>query len=261
MSHLPFFTKPLATALPLWRPKALFILLTVAALLLGSFYTPYTRQFWEILDQYTFRLLNSWIATNPYAQTFWAIFSHKNADWFEDMIFLVLFISYIRGAALSKRPFRIAQLFYIAIVLLFVILCVNRGPLHDYNGIERESPSLTVEGAIRLSDEVTWLKFKDSSHKSFPADHATTAILFGSLFGWMARGKLAIFSSIYCIFLILPRLINGAHWLSDVLVGSGTISLVALAFFLCTPLYLTLLVPLEALSNFFYALFQRLRRS
>jgi membrane-associated phospholipid phosphatase len=38
------------------------------------------------------------------------------------------------------------------------------------------------------------------------------------------------------IFFSLPRLIAGAHWLSDILVGGVSIALIALAFGLYTPL-------------------------
>jgi Kdo2-lipid A phosphotransferase len=78
---------------------------------------------------------------------------------------------------------------------------------------------------------------KDDSSKSFPGDHGTTALLFAASFSYLAGWRLGLLASLYAAFLCMPRLITGAHWLSDVIVGSGTITILFLSWAFCTPLF------------------------
>jgi membrane-associated phospholipid phosphatase len=99
------------------------------------------------------------------------------------------------------------------------------------------SPTMVIDDSIRLSKEIPWMKIKDGSSKSFPGDHGTTALLFAASFSYLAGWRLGILASFYAAFLCMPRLITGAHWLSDVLVGSGTITMIFLSWAFCTPLF------------------------
>lgn len=84
---------------------------------------------------------------------------------------------------------------------------------------------------------VTMLVFKtkDYSGDSFPGDHGLMLMIYA---GFMLRyfGKKAF--AVSCIILIifmLPRIMAGAHWFTDIVVGSLSISLVGLSWVLLTP--------------------------
>ena len=58
---------------------------------------------------------------------------------------------------------------------------------------------------------------------------------FAASFSYLAGWRFAIAAWLYAGFFI-PRLITGAHWLSDVVMGSGGITLFFLSIAFCTPL-------------------------
>jgi membrane-associated phospholipid phosphatase len=57
----------------------------------------------------------------------------------------------------------------------------------------------------------------------------------------------------------MPRLITGAHWLSDVIVGSGTITIVFLSWAFCTPLFSRFTSACERLFLFTFKNLKRKR--
>ncbi len=106
----------------------------------------------------------------------------------------------------------------------------------EYNNLGRPSPTLILESAVRLSEMYPNLNLKDSSSDSFPGDHA--AVLF-TWFGYcihFVRNKWSVLALIIVIIFSLPRLIAGAHWFSDVMVGGLSIALISLSIGVYTPL-------------------------
>jgi membrane-associated phospholipid phosphatase len=136
----------------------------------------------------------------------------------------------------EERKYKTAQILFFLLYSAFIIFFVNKAIIRDTLSINRDSPSLLVRETIKLSDHISWLKIKDESHKSFPGDHATTALLFGSTFIYLGSKAMKICASIYMVFLILPRMILGAHWFSDVVVGSGSIVMFFLTWAYLSPL-------------------------
>ena len=79
-------------------------------------------------------------------------------------------------------------------------------------------------------------KAKDYSFDSFPGDHGLMLMIYA---GFMLKyfGKKAFAGS--CVILmifVLPRIMAGAHWFTDIAVGSLSIALVGLSWVLLTPL-------------------------
>ena len=117
--------------------------------------------------------------------------------------------------------------------------------------IYRDSPTLVVENCVRLSEKISWMRIKDDSNKCFPADHATTAILFAATYAFYAGRRLGTAACAYAVFLCMPRMIVGAHWLSDVIIGSGSIALVLLSWAFCTPMHVFCIEKIETFFTFF----------
>lgn len=210
--------------------------LLFVALLLSSMLFPPTRFLWDIIDQKLFLFLNSWIATNPISQKFWAIVNYKKFDWIHDLVFLCFFITYVKRAPKGEKTYRIAQILFAVLLAALVITYINKTLLANRWHIPRNSPTLYFPESTRLSEKITWFFVKDYSRCSFPADHGTTACLFVGVIHTLMGARAGLFATLYSLFFIAPRLIVGAHWLSDILVGSASIAILTLALGYCTPL-------------------------
>lgn len=200
--------------------------------LIASFLFPPTRYLWNVVDEQLFLLLNSWIATNALMQNIVAILNYKYFHWVHDTIFLLFFIIFIKCSPRERRPYRIAQILF-AVILAALAIYISKTML---SGFARNSPSLYFPECTRLSEKVDWLAVKDYSRSSFPSGHGITACLFAGIIHILMKGRAGILATFYAMFLIAPRMIVGAHWLSDILVGSGVIAILTLAFGYCTPL-------------------------
>lgn len=219
-----------------WNFRGFGIAVGAVILLIGSLFFPPTRYIWDLIDQNLFLLINSWIATNPLSQNIVAILNYKRFDWVHDLVFLTFFIIYVKNAPREKRLYRIAQVLFAVLLAALVILYINKTLLSTTYRINRDSPSLYFPNCTRLSEKVTWLFVKDYSRCSFPADHGTTACLFIGVIHILMGARAGLFATLYALFFVSPRLIVGAHWLTDILVGSASIAILALAIGYCTPL-------------------------
>lgn len=214
-------------------------------LLLGSFFWPTRETTWETLDVAIFKFLNGTLEGSRSLQTFWALLNHKKADLVEDAVFLAFFIIAIISAPRSERLRRAAQFIFTILVAGSIIYFVNRIFLREHILIPRMSPSLVVTPCIRVSQELPWLLVKDETLASFPGDHATTLLLFATFYTFFAGWRLGKYACLYAAFRMLPRLFLGAHWLSDIIVGSGSLVLFFVALTLCTPFHHWIIAGIE----------------
>ena len=76
---------------------------------------------------------------------------------------------------------------------------------------------------------------KVSSHQSFPGDHGVASVLLVTGFTLLLGWRWAIPSAVVAVLNILPRLVGGGHWLSDVLVGGVCIALIILPWMIAAP--------------------------
>lgn len=241
----------------LWKFKILLLCHVIAALLFASLFWPITKELWEVIDVAFFKMINSTLRDRPSWQLFWALANHKLADWVEDFCVLLFFVTYVRQVHRSLRTRRISELLFCVIYIGAIIYFINRILFRENLSIPRLSPTLVVDDSVRLSQEIPWMSIKDDSSKSFPGDHGTTALLFAASFSYLAGWRLGILASLYAAFLCMPRLITGAHWLSDVLVGSGTITIVFLSWAFCTPLFTRFTQSCERFFGFIGRLFKK----
>lgn len=221
-----------------WKLKVLLLCHLIAALLFASLFWPVTKAYWEIIDVAFFKMVNSTLKDRPLWQLFWAFANHKLADWVEDICILCFFIAHVYRARRGLKVRKISELIFCVLCIAAVIYFINRILFRQNLDIPRLSPTLVIDDSVRLSDEIPWMSIKDDSSKSFPGDHGTTALLFAASFSYIAGWRLGLLASLYAAFLCMPRLITGAHWLSDIVVGSGSIALVCLSWAFCSPLFM-----------------------
>jgi membrane-associated phospholipid phosphatase len=236
-----------------WKLKTLLFSHIIVALLMGSLLWPLTRVYWEMLDIAFFKAINGSLSGHHNWQVFWAMANHKLADWVEDLCILGFWFVYIRSKQKSLRLRGVAELLFCILYVAAILFFINKMVFREHLQIPRNSPTLVVESSVRLSDEVTWMKVKDVSVSSFPGDHGTTALLFAATLSYFASWRMGLLASAYAAFLCLPRLITGAHWLSDIIVGSGSIAILLLSWVFCTPLHKWIITALESLLQAFWS--------
>ncbi len=216
-----------------WNIKQLGLAFSIACIAILSFLCPPTQQLWALFDEKLFRVFN-YLLTN--APSFWLFNNSRAADWIEDIIILLFCIAAFFHLPKEKRSHCVAHSFFTAFYIAFVIFILNRLLFYRLWQFHRPSPSIILPDVIRLTKLFPSISIKDQSLKCFPGDHATTALLFASCYMRFAPKRYAIGAWAYSLFLCLPRLVAGAHWPTDILIGSGSITLIAYASAYYTPL-------------------------
>ena len=221
----------------LFRPWILLSLSLLATALLGSWLYPSSRSAWDELDKATFFLLNGSLTSLGDVPGWTAMWAFMNIRLF-DLVTLVLMTLFMwtPGVTFPKAEIPAGTVRF-AILLLF-LLAVRGGFHHVVNAFDwnRPGPSLVFEPCVRLSELHPSLPSKDASPRSFPGDHAAVALLWAGFTLLAVRNRWSPLVLGVTCFLMLPRLVSGAHFLSDDLVGGGIVTLCTLAFGAATPL-------------------------
>ena len=221
-----------------WRGRELIAINLVALILLASWRWAPARLLWDRLDAGVFQLLNAPLASSAAWAQVWAVCSTRAVDLGFGLIMLAFLITgnWIFAAA------QVRQALYAFSAVLLLLLLIRVGPLGELVRAlhwQRASPSMTVDGAVRLTGLFPdWTRdwhLKDASGRSFPGDHASILLMWAMFVSPFARGWRRWLVWCLAILFILPRLVSGAHWLSDVLVGGLFLALMAIGWGLYTP--------------------------
>lgn len=225
-----------------WDTKRIWVTHLIFGVLVLTWLLPMTRPLWDWIDHISFWAFNSLAALGTGSLKFWAFLNYHKTDWFHDIIIAIFFVIYIaKGPSLRRFCEMIAAIVFTAII----IIGVNKTLIPKTIEISRTSPTGVYENTVRLKGTLNNLKIKDHSDQSFPSDHATLAIFF-AYFAFYLMGRRAGFLALfYSLFMCLPRLIGGAHWLTDVIMGSLPITTLSLAWVLGSPLFEFTVTKLE----------------
>ncbi|AKH19939.1 phosphatase PAP2 family protein [Sedimenticola thiotaurini] len=218
-----------------WYPLPFFLCHLFALLLFGSWLFEPTRALWDALDNQLFFLLNGLLADGDWQVGFWAALNTKTADVVVGLGMILFFFLFIFS---GPRTLRIERLSMFG-VMSFIILLSQSELLSLYKellAMQRFSPSLVLEPAYRLSELVPHIKAKDFSYGSFPGDHGIVTLIWVGSVWFFARWRWGLTAALIGALILLPRMVAGAHWLTDNLVGSSLPVLLLLAWVLFTPI-------------------------
>lgn len=216
--------------------KGLIIACFICCLLIISWVIPLTRMFWDYLDAMTYLFLHTFFLKTDFSQKFWAVMNSRIADNISHAIYILILVRYVfsdDGQYIKKRGFQV--LFVILAVILSVIISKGvQSELSNHFSIKRDSPSLVLGHNVRLSTVLPGLEnVKDASRRSFPGDHAMTLFLLCGFIFWLTKSiSFRIVTVVVTLFFIMPRLISGGHWLTDLLMGSLPIAIFALTIWI-----------------------------
>lgn len=184
--------------------------------------------FWFPIDKSIFYWFNDHMATNK--PLVWLI-AITNFRGFDAISLLAMGLLYLKFWLRETPPGR-RRLIAIGITMLLTAVVLNQ--LGHLLPVKHSSPTLYFDNVHRVS-EITGIPAKDASSDSFPGDHGMMLMIFA---GFMLRyfGKGAFLTGLL-IFVVfgLPRVMAGAHWFTDIAVGSLSVVLVGLSWWLMTP--------------------------
>jgi membrane-associated phospholipid phosphatase len=235
-----------------WRPIALIACHAIALAILASWIWTPARAAWDALDASFFHAVNGSLAGAGGWARAMALANMRLADAFVAIVMLAFLL---RAGWIFRRE-QVRPALYAMLALLALLLAIREGVFAELVRAmhwQRESPSLTLQGAVRLGRMFPGLDhavhIKDSSSRSFPGDHASVVFIWAAFLWRSASGpKRALIAVLSAIF-VLPRLVAGAHYLSDVLVGGVVLALLAYGWGLCTPFTARAAALLERLAR------------
>ncbi len=187
---------------------------------------------WLALDKSIFYFFNQLLVESKSFMYFTAVVNLRAFDVIAFIAMLGIYYSYYRKSNVEGKRW----LFCIGIAMLVSAVVIKQ--FDKLLPIDRASASIYFD---QLYHNVNWLSqlsglaAKDKSASSFPGDHGMMLLIF-SVYMWKYIGKDA-FAKALAVFVIfsLPRIMGGAHWFTDVYVGSVSFVLFVLSWILLTP--------------------------
>ncbi|MFE8104319.1 phosphatase PAP2 family protein [Brenneria goodwinii] len=193
-----------------------------------SWYLPPDHGFWFSVDSHIFFYFNHLLPQSPAFLKLVAITNLRAFDACALIVMGLLYLSFYLKATPSGRR----RLLIIGIVMLLSALVLNQ--LGHLLPVQHASPTLYFHDIHRVSN-LTDIPAKDASKDSFPGDHGMMLMVFAAfMLRYFTRTAFAAGVAIVIVF-SLPRVMIGAHWFSDIAVGSLSVVLVGLSWFLLTP--------------------------
>jgi Kdo2-lipid A phosphotransferase len=207
------------------------LLLNILGLaLFFSWYLPANHGLWFPLDSAVFHFFNQGVAENRAYAWFLAIINNRAFDGCSLLAMGCLMLHFWLKAESQGRR----RIIIIGLVMLLCAVVVNQLAQH-LMPVKRTSASLFFPDAQRISDVLAF-PTKDASKDSFPGDHGMMLLIF-TTFMWRYFGqKAAAVALIIFVVFAFPRVMIGAHWFTDIAVGSLSAVLIGMPWFLLTPL-------------------------
>jgi membrane-associated phospholipid phosphatase len=202
-----------------------------SVVLFMSWYLEPTRSLWLTIDDRVFWALNGSLAGVRSWQIFWAAANERAADIVVALCILGLFARFLLGEGRNRKD-AVAAIF-----LMLTGLVIAGVEIGKALPISRLSPTLVHPDALRLSELVFWMPTKDASGDCFPGDHATALLIFAGVVTFYLPRTYAAAAWVIAIVFMIPRAVDGAHWLTDDLVGSVAVAGVVLSCVFATPLH------------------------
>lgn len=222
-----------------WRIPLLVACHVAAALLFASWVYQPTAAWWEALDLAGFWAMNRSLEWNEAWRVAWAIANHRAFD----LVAAAFMLGLMGHRALLRDRENLPR--YMAVALMMLVSMVAGLQIGKRLPIVRPSATNQFPQANRLSKMVPWIATKDESSDSFPGDHGYFLLVYTVFMAvYFPPGYLPPAAAIAVVF-TAPRVVSGAHWLTDELVGAVAMALVLLSWVFATPLHARALARIE----------------
>lgn len=215
-----------------WRPWPILISLSIAVVLFATYLAPATAGLWHAIDVRAAFAFNGLVAHSHGEQLLWSFGNLRVFDYLVGVVMLGVLIHYVSRGPYETPAVRGARSLVIC-VMLVALVSITRNLIFKH--MHHDSPSLVLHPFVMLA-HTNAMDAKDASHTSFPGDHATVVATFVYLLWAMAGRRYGLVAMAIAIVACMPRLIAGAHWLTDDLVGGLGTALVTVPCVVFTPL-------------------------
>src|SRR5690606_28360782 len=230
--------------------KTAFACLIGALALVVTFNAPTAAAVWRVIDEAWYHGWNATVAWGTPFSELWAITGDRHFDAVSALVILAIFVQRFMSTPADARR-GLAFGIYSALVLYIVINVQRALP------IKRPSPSLVMDIHHSIQAHVPWSRAKEQAGSSFPGDHGTTMLVITWLW-WRAGGwRIGLAAAGLTVAFTLPRFAAGAHWGTDIFVGSAAVVLFAAAALLGSPLGSWLYALAERISGMMFGLWER----
>ena len=211
------------------RLMTILVLNALGLALFFSWYLPVNHGFWFSIDKEIFYWFNDRLLTNKPLLWLLAITNFRAFDGVSLLAMGGLYLHFwLRDTPQGRR-----RLLAIGIAMLICAVVLNQ--LGHLIPVSHASPTKFFPNVMHVSD-LTGIPAKDASADSFPGDHGMLLMIFACfMLRYFTRRAFMIAVAIVIIF-AAPRIMIGAHWFTDVVVGSLSVVLVGMSWCLLTPL-------------------------
>lgn len=193
-----------------------------------SWYLPANHGYWFTLDSSIFFFFNRHLASDPAFLHLVALTNNRAFDMISLLAMGLLYLYfYLKQDAQGRR-----RLIMTGIVMLLTAVVLNQ--LGHLLPVKHASPTLTFDNINRVS-ELTGIPTKDASSDSFPGDHGMMLIIFSCFMLRYFNLWAFVIALLIAVVFSLPRVMIGAHWFTDIAVGSLSVVLVGISWILMTP--------------------------
>lgn len=191
-----------------------------------------TPNLWRAIDEGIFLFFNQFVDLRyPTWTKFLAIINMRIFDSVSAGIMACLFVW---SVYLSPGDRKSNWRYWISVGLVMLSVCLIVSLAAELITYGRRSPTLQIEGA-KLLTSIEKIPHRDRSGTSFPGDHGIIVMIFAAFMFRFSKKRVAWFSAALVVILTAPRIMVGAHWFSDIYVGSLATCLIMVPWFLLTP--------------------------
>jgi len=210
------------------RLPLILVLNALGLALFFSWYLPAGHGYWFVIDSNIFHFFNRALVKSHAFLILVAVTNNRVFDGISLLAMGTLFFLYWRKESATGRR----RMVIMGVVMLFCAVIINQ--LGHFIPESHVSPTLYFTDIYRVS-ELLHFPTKDASKDSFPGDHGLMLLIFtGFMLRYFGKKAFGIAVIIFLIFM-MPRMMIGAHWFTDIFVGSLSIALVCLPWVLLTP--------------------------
>jgi len=198
-----------------------------------SWALPVHHGFWFAIDKGIFFTFNEMLPQN---RAFLYLVAFTNLRPFDIVAFLFMLAIFAHSYRKMDHEGRRFLLCMGATMLVSALIAKQGANLIDGNGRASATKYFLENGfPIFRASELTGWPCKDLASSSFPGDHGMFLLIFVS-FSLRYLGRRSFLAALAVFFVFsLPRIMSGAHWFTDVAVGSLSVTCIVMSWILLTP--------------------------